>query len=374
MSLQVNAQVITIHDGEKIEQAYQLKSSEYEVDPAKINMAFSYDMDLQELMVKVSLNKGSYDMLWIPLRSYDEQMLKDAVGQKLNGKAKLEKPLSRKIVFGLGSTFDCRNCELLTTTSGSIADELHKVKDTAVYRFRVIDPQEIVRIVLCSAVPVQSYEMPSGNVKYMFKYVADRVAMDLRVPSDPCKMEANVALLDSVNLFYNAISVEIEKMQKAINENKREDCLDCKDELKKKYEAEYDKLKAQYDSMPKRCEQIDTVLKNIASIYKEKAEELECPKHIGKPGGGGTVVPPDPPLKVGQTAKEIKKLADGLTRCTNAIRSGREVKKNKELARQFMAKAGAIMNSLSEEEKGKQQVQDAVKLYKLAEKGYQMQK
>jgi len=96
---------------------------------------------------------------------------------------------------------------------------------------------------------------------------------------------------------------------------------------------------------------------------------VKCPKN-----GGVNPPPPPPPPEPIQIVKEIKKLTADLTRCTNAIRSGRNVKEQKELGNKIMAKASTIINSLSDGEKKKQQVQDAIKLYKLAEQGYKMQK
>lgn len=380
MLMQANAQIVSIPLEGRVEQSYQLKSSEYDVDPAKLNVTFSYDVDIQEITLVLKLNRGSYEMLWLPTKSYDDQLLKRAVTQSLRGKLKMMRPFKRKITFGLAPTFDYYNCEKVSSAGNGIADELLGVRDSMVMRFRVADPKRPVRLTLRSASPVQTIETPSGKMKYIFRYVADKLVVEMVVPEppvDPCDLDESVALFDTVKHFYDTINNGFERVSNAIDQRKRKDCLRFKNQFEEEYAEQYRALQAEYESMPDKCEIIGEVLMSIGSTF-EIVNEMQCPRKTQPPKHDTLVSPPppppgdlEPPVSSSSLAKELKGYANQLNDCVNAIRSGKDVKKSKGKGKDIMGKADVVISGLTDKEKENPQVKDAIYVYKKAKEGFQ---
>lgn len=382
MLMQANAQVVSIPSEGRVEQSYQLKSSEYDVDPAKLNMTFSYDIDIQEITLVLKLNRGSYEMLWLPTKSYDDQLLKRAVSQNLRGKLKMMRPFKSKITFGLAPTFDYYNCEMVSAASNDIAEELLGVRDSMVMRFRVVDPKRPVRLTMRSATPVQTIETPSGKMKYIFRYVADKLAVDMVVPEpivDPCDRDETLALFDTVKQFYDTINKGFERVSNSIDQRKRKDCVRFKNQFEEEYAEQYRALQAEYESMPEKCEIIGEVLMSIGSTF-EIVDGMQCPRPTRKVEKTDTIIKGDPPLppigdplppSSNSLAKVLKDYANRLNDCVNAIRSGRDVKKNKEKGRGIMASADAKISGMTDKEKENPQVKDAIYVYEKAKVGFQ---
>ena len=379
MLMQANAQVVSIPSEGRVEQSYQLKSSEYDVDPAKLNMTFSYDIDIQEITLVLKLNRGSYEMLWLPTKSYDDQLLKRAVSQNLRGKLKMMRPFKSKITFGLAPTFDYYNCEMVSTAKNGISEELIGVKDSMVLRLRVADPKRPVRLTMRSATPVQTLETPSGKMKYIFRYVADKLAVDMMVPEpivDPCDLDETMALFDTVKHFYDTINKGFERVSNSIDQRKGKDCLRFKNQFEEEYAEQYRALQAEYVSMPDKCEIIGDVLMSIGSTF-EIVNEMQCPRIKGSKPDTIVLPPPpppgdpEPPVSSSSRAKELKNYANQLNECVNAIRSGRDVEKYKRKGRGVMAQADSTIKSLTDKEKENPQVKDAIYVYEKAKVGFQ---
>jgi len=381
MLLQANAQVVSIPSEGRVEQSYQLKSSEYDVDPAKLNMTFSYDIDIQEITLVLKLNRGSYEMLWLPMKSYDDQLLKRAVSQSLRGKLKMMRPFKSKITFGLAPTFVYYNCEMVSAASNGISEELIGVKDSMVLRFHVADPKRPVRLTLRSATPVQTLETPSGKMKYIFRYVADRLAVDMVVPEpivDPCDLDETLALFDTVKHFYDTINKGFERVSNSIDQRKRKDCLRFKNQFEEEYAEQYRVLQAEYVSMPDKCEIIGEVLMSIGATF-EIVNEMQCPKAPPPPRRDTTITVTQPLTPIGDPeiggsssrAKKLKSYANQLNDCVNAIRSGRDVQRYKRKGNGIMKDAELVISSLTDNEKEKKQVKDAIYVYEKAKVGFQ---
>ena len=367
-----NAQVISLPLDGQVEQSFQLKSPE-NANPAKLNMTFSYDVTNQEITIICKLNKGLYDMLWLPMKSYDDLTFKRAVNQSLHGKLKMLRPFKNKLTFGLVSAFDYYNCELVSTVRGGISEELLGVKDSMVMRLRVLNPQRTVRLTLRSAAPVQTEETPSGKLKYIFMYIADKMTIEMTVPEepvDPCDENQNLVLFDTVKHFYDTINKGFELITNSIDQKKWKECYKNKHRFENEYAEQLQELRTRYDDLPIKCTIINEVLESIGSTF-EIIEDMQCPR-MPKPRPEpikDTIAPPTTQV-IGQLAKTIKSYADELNMCINSIRIGRDVKKNKDKGKNIMAKADATISDIPDSQKDNPSLREAVKSYELAKESF----
>ena len=330
------AQTIAIPQGQTIRQTYKLNASNYTVDPININLLLSYDMALQEITLRITLERGNADHLWIPLRSYDDQMLNQAIKQNLNGKVSLNKPFKHQIVFGLTSAFECINCKPVATTTDGIKQELYGRKDTALFRFHVTEPHANVCISMRTCVPVQTTETASGKIRYTFLYLPDKCSLTLSVPTDPCEDSIIAILSDSIT-----------------------PCLDS--------------LRAWYSSLGASCEIPEQLFRITDSIFTE-AKSMQCPKAptpmrvVVTPPEQEEVYPPKKP--VNQIAMEIKKHAEALDKCINNIRNNKEVEKNRTEGGRICTAAQKYIDKLDEKSKEDTQVKSAIKRYESAARSF----
>ena len=367
------AQTIAIPQGQTIRQTYKLNASNYTVDPININLLLSYDMALQEITLRITLERGNADHLWIPLRSYDDQMLNQAIKQNLNGKVSLNKPFRHQIVFGLTSAFECINCKPVATTTDGIKQELYGRKDTALFRFHVTEPHANVCISMRTCVPVQTTETASGKIRYTFLYLPDKCSLTLSVPTDPCEDSIIAILSDSIKVFNDTMSSANERLASAIKQHKRSECIQHKRKLDEVYTPCLDSLRAWYSSLGASCEIPEQLFRITDSIFTE-AKSMQCPKAptpmrvVVTPPEQEEVYPPKKP--VNQIAMEIKKHAEALDKCINNIRNNKEVEKNRTEGGRICTAAQKYIDKLDEKSKEDTQVKSAIKRYESAARSF----
>lgn len=367
------AQTITIPQGQTVRQTYKLNASNYTVDPVNINLLLSYDMALQEITLRITLERGNADHLWIPLRSYDDQMLNQAIKQNLNGKVSLNKPFKHQIVFGLTSAFECINCKPIATTTDGIKQELYGRKDTALFRFHVTEPHANVCISMRTCVPVQTTETASGKIRYTFLYLPDKCSLTLSVPTDPCEDSIIAILSDSIKVFNDTMSSANERLASAIKQHKRSECIQHKRKLDEVYTPCLDSLRSWYSSIGASCETPEELFHITDSIFS-KAKTMQCPKAPTPVRVVATQPEPEevyPPKKpVNQIAMEIKKHAEALDKCINNIRNNKEVEKNRTEGGRICTAAQKYIDKLDEKSKEDTQVKSAIKRYESAARSF----
>lgn len=365
------AQTIAIPQGQTVRETYKLNASNYTVDPVNINMMLSYDMALQEITLRITLERGNADHLWIPLKSYDEQMLSQAIKQNLNGKVSLNKPFKHQIVFGLTSAFECINCK--PVAANETRQELYGRKDTASFRFHVTEPHAPVSITMRTCVPVQTTETASGKMRYTFLYLPDKCSLTLTVPTDPCEDSAIAVLSDSIKVFNDTLSAVNERLAIAIKQHKRGECIQHKRKLDEVYTPCLDSLRAWYSSIGASCETPEELFHITDSIFTE-AKTMQCPKAstpmrvVVPPPEQEEVYPPKKP--VNQIAMEIKKHAEALDKCINNIRNDKDVEKNRTEGGRICTAAQKYIDKLDEKSKEDSQVKSAIKRYESAARSF----
>lgn len=368
------AQTINITQGETVRQSCKLNASAYTVDPMGTTLLISYDMDAQEITLRMALERGIADHLWIPLKNYDDQMLEQAIKQNLNGKMSMNKPFKHQIVFGLTSAFECVNCKPIATTANGIKQELYGRKDTAVFRFHVTDPHASVGITIRTCVPVQTTETASGKIRYTFLYVPDKISLKLNVPTDPCEEPAIAVLCDSIKVFIDTMNNANDELDRTVKQRKRGECIQCKRKVEEIYTPRLDTLRAWYATFGASCDAVESLLLVADSLMTE-ATSIQCPKSQPPVRVGGVTPPepvdPVPPKKpVNQIAMEIRKHAEALDKCINNIRNNKEVEKNRTEGGRICAAAQKYIDKIDDKSKDDPQVKSAVKRYESAARSF----
>lgn len=375
MNFAANAQTVTIPYGETVEQTIKLKSSDYTVGATNVKAFFSYDMDEQELTLRMVLERGENDHLWMPLRSYDDDMLNQEVKQTLRGKMSMARPFKHKMVFGVQSTFECANCDLVKTEKPGIAKELFSRKDTATYRFHVKDPHSPVSITLRSCTPVQTLERPSGKMQYTFQYIADKVTLNIEVPIDPCRDEQIIALTDAASNLKDYVDATSTELAQAVKYKKREECLEKKQMIEEDYRSQYDSLQAWYNNMTLSCLMTDELMHAIDSTIAV-ATEQQCPQKAAASKHETMVVtPPEdytPPKPANKIASDIKLYAETLDKCVTNIRNDKNANEEKQKGNNIMKRAKSYIDKLSDKQKEDPQIIRAIKMFEYAEKTFKM--
>ena len=354
-------QPLQLEHRQREEQLLQLKCTEYDVDSVPVLAAWTYDMVSQDLVLELVMRRIGYDKVWLPLRHYERQEVKEYTRHTMNGKYRTRRPFRRLAVFGLDCVFSCHNCEFINEGINTMEQEMIANEGVGTYRFHVEDPKKPVRIVLRGAVPITVMESASGKMKYRYYFVSDAIRMELEVPSDPCLLPQNINLLSEVKALYRQMDEEYEHLAQANGRKDRKGCLDCKERFEKDFSKEYDKLQKRYEEMSLKCPAVGEELASIKDILDD-AGRIKCP------------VPPPPTVKEkkapSNVVKHLKAETRRLEKCTNAIRAKKGAEKASADGQKIISQVDDIVNNLGERDSKDPKVRDAVRAYQLAKDSF----
>lgn len=372
-STAAKAQNVNIPQGKTVTLPCKLNSVSYGVDPTGTTFLLSYDMQSQEITLRIALERGEADHLWIPSKSYDDQMLKEAVDSKLSGKVSMDKAFKRVAVFGISPVFEYKNCKPVATKAVDIKEELYGRKDTALFRFTVDDPHSTVALTLRSLTPVKTTETASGRTRYTFMYVADKINLEITVPTDPCEEDATLMAANIINTMADTLQAATEKMSQASKQHIRKDCLAQKRRMDEELLPRVDTLRTWYASLGIRCATTEAAMGLVDSIITV-ATDMQCPKAAPR-----ILVPPTPPTDpepplmsrpIKEIVMAIKKHAEGVDKCIDNIRNNKDVDKNRTNGKRRISEANKYIDSLDDKAKEDPQVKSAIKMFESAVKSF----
>lgn len=254
-----------------------LKSSYADGQSINAEMVLLYDMASRDLTVQIIPKKGSYDRVFIPMKTYEMLDLKEVVRTGLNGKAKFERAFKSGMPFEVGPAVTVSGASVAEEVKTDIKSDMRAVDDALVLHYRVDSPDRPVILKLRGFTAVSMLETASGKNKYIFDYMADDSQFEIIVPVDPCKTEKIISIQSSTKALYDEALASHTELSKAAGMKEKEKCQACKEMFDNDYRNRLKELKSEYRQAGVTCSIVDRYIKEI-EIAIHDADTISCPR------------------------------------------------------------------------------------------------
>lgn len=370
-------QVLTFESGRTTTKS-DIQMRSYQVDDEVINveLTLGYEMNSRELTLCIIPKKGSYDKVFIPMKVYDKKGVKSAVRRELSGKTKMTGPFKSSLAFGIGPAVIVNGATIIENAAPGFKNEMLASGEQLVMHLRVDNPDKPLTIKLRNFSAVRTLETASGKIKYNFLYASDESVFEVKMPQEPCKIDAIVNLESQAKELYEKALASHTELAKAAGLKETSTCKSCKEKFDKDYREQLNNLRSSYSGVGVKCARLDKRIDEIANIIND-ADDIKCQKSVTpppqpstpstKPSKGGTTVVEQPKTDNFATLeKEVKQLE----RLVNKISGNRGDDKTRMECETTILKIKERISQLDEKTKNKPEYSKIIKSFQNLEQMY----
>ena len=311
------------------------------VSPPNIDLNMVFDDGNDLLTIEVVSRTPGGEAVWIPAGGLDRGDMKNYTRSELRMKCKMSRKFKQQIAFGVGQGLVFSNARM----DAPAAAVLLCGGEKASYTVKVNNPDSPVEIKLVGLAATQIVESVSGGQSLKYEYVADDVALSVKVKVDPCRLAENQELkvkVEKLNACADSLSEEL-----LIAKN-RKDAGACR-RIKGIFE---DSIQVVYNEYLMSIGRVPQICTNIEDLLEFTADKIRMARMVkSTPTSTTPVTPPPPQTNVITTVNRLRDETHELEVCRDAIRAaqsrGADYSAEASRARAIIARTDGFINGLS---------------------------